>query len=80
MDNGSKNSVRGGYILNTQNFTLKEQERLAAALGRNFNLEVNIHKDQTNYRLYITTKSRDDFTKIVSPFILPCFQSKLFSP
>lgn len=78
MDDGSKNS--SGYLLNTQNFTLKEQERLADALGRKFNFEINLHKDRNNYRLYITAKSRDSFTNIISPFILPCFKYKLFSP
>ena len=75
MDDGNKMSR--GYRLNTQNFSLKEQQVLADALGRKFHFEVNIHKDRLNYRLYITAKSKDSFTQIIKPFILPCFEYKL---
>ena len=84
MDDGTK--INSGYILNSQGFTLNENKRLANALGKNFKFEVNIHKDDSkkndnkvSYRLYITSKSKDDFTDVVSPFILPCFQYKLHS-
>ncbi len=77
MDDGAKHSY--GYLFNTQNFSLIEQERLADVLGRLFKFEVNIHKDRANYRLYITANSRDSFTRIIKPFILPCFEYKLFS-
>lgn len=75
MDDGACNGY--GYLLNTQNFSLSEQETLAEALGHIFKFEVNIHKDRGNYRLYITAKSRDSFTQIVKPFILPSFEYKL---
>jgi hypothetical protein len=76
MDDGA--TLRNyGYILNTQSFSLKEQEILADALGRKFHLEVNIHKDRSNYRLYITAKSKDAFTEIIKPFIIPSFEYKL---
>jgi len=78
MDDGAK--MRNcGYTLNTQNFTLKEQEILADALGRKFKFEVNIHKDREKYRLYITANSRDSFTNIIKPFILPSFEYKLIT-
>jgi hypothetical protein len=75
MDEGAKNE--NGYILNTQNFCLKEQEILCDALGRNFKFEVNIHRDRQNYRLYITSKSRDLFTRKIEPYILEGFRYKL---
>lgn len=75
MDDGHKDG--SGYMLNSQNYTLEEQEILADALGRKFGFEVNIRKDRAKYRLYITAKSRDAFTKIVKPFILPSFEYKL---
>ena len=81
MDDGCK--VISGYRLNTQGFTLKENEILADALGKVFNFEVNIHRDnkplKTYYYLYITVKSQKAFTQIVSPYILPCFVYKLHS-
>ena len=76
MDDGAK-MRNSGYILNSQNFSLKEQERLADALGRKFKFEVNIHKDREKYRLYITANSRDSLTNLIKPFILPCFEYKL---
>lgn len=75
MDDGSTMGTRG-CALNTQNFTLKEQEKLADVLGRNFHLEVNIHKDRNKYRLYITANSKDSFTQIIKPFIIPSFEYK----
>jgi len=78
MDDGCKD--RYSYVLNTQCYSLAEQHILADALGRKFKFEVNVHKDRDNYRLYITSKSRDSFTEIVKPFILPSFDYKLFSP
>ena len=76
MDDGCKD--RSGYLLNTQNFSLKEQEILAGVLGRNFKFQVNIHKDRSNYRLYIPSISRDSFTQIIKPFVFPYFEYKLF--
>jgi hypothetical protein len=84
MDNGSK-MRRSGYFLNTQGFTLSENEQLADALGKRFKFEVNIHKDNNKktgkkgFRLYITAKSRDNFTQIVSPYIDSCFKYKLIT-
>lgn len=76
MDDGSR-LKNYGYILNTQNFSLKEQEILADALGRRHRLEVNIHKDRSKYRLYITVKSKDAFRDLIKPFIIPSFEYKL---
>lgn len=81
MDDGSKDN--SGYHLNSQGFTLKENEQLADALGKVFKFEVNIHKDNNNktnkkgYRLYITAKSSKLFTEIVRPYIQPSFYYKL---
>ena len=46
-------------------------------LGKNFKFEVNIHRDRQNYRLYITSKSRDLFTRKIEPYILEGFRYKL---
>jgi hypothetical protein len=84
MDDGSNNG--SGYILNTQGFTLRENERLADALGKRFKFEVNIHTDNNyktgkrGFKLYVTAKSRDKFTQIVSPYIDSCFNYKLITP
>lgn len=75
MDDGCKEKV--GYVLNTQGFTLQEQEMIANAIGRKFGFEVNIHKDRHNYRLYICTSSKDKFTGLVKPYVIPSFVYKL---
>lgn len=76
MDDGCKTA--SGYILNTQNFSLIEQEKLVELLKSLFQLEVKIHKDRNNYRLYICSKSIKDFTHLIQCFILPSFKYKLF--
>tara|TARA_R110001592_G_scaffold150202_2_gene375965 strand:- start:1721 stop:2407 length:687 start_codon:yes stop_codon:yes gene_type:complete len=82
MDDGNKDKY--GYVLNTQGFSLRDNERLADALGKCFKFEVNIHKDNNyqtgkrGHRLYITARSRDNFTKVVKDYILPSFKYKLF--
>jgi hypothetical protein len=77
MDDGCKHAY--GYLFNTQNFSLGEQEILADALGRKFNFEVNILRDGVSHHLHITAKSRDSFTQIIRPFILPSFEYKFLS-
>jgi hypothetical protein len=90
MDDGS---FSGDLTLNTQNFSLVENRLLQQALGRNFGLKVSIHKDNrktapkgalansvgagTLYRLYICAESRDDFFRIVSPYMHSNFEYKL---
>tara|TARA_B110001450_G_C17556571_1_gene454917 strand:+ start:269 stop:940 length:672 start_codon:yes stop_codon:yes gene_type:complete len=82
MDDGSK-SGSAGYYLNTQNFTLRENKHLADALGKVFKFEVNVHVDNNyltgkkGYRLYITSKSRDEFTEMIYPYTNSCFYYKL---
>lgn len=82
MDDGNKDK-NTAYVLNTQGFTLRENESLADALGKSFKFNVNIHKNNNyrtgkkGYRLYIPARSRDDFTEIVYPHIIPCFKYKL---
>jgi hypothetical protein len=78
MDDGS-NMRNTGYILNTQCFSLKENEIIADAIGRKFKIDVNIHKDRTSYRLYICSNSVVDFTNVVKPYILPCVEYKLIN-
>lgn len=84
MDDGNK-SKNKGYYLNTQTFSLKENERLADALGKAFGFEINIHIDYKRlsnkkyYRLYITSKSVKEFTELIRPYIHPCFEYKLIN-
>ena len=79
MDDGSLG--KDNPTLHTENFSLTENRLLQQALGRNFGLKVSIHKDNrktgTLYRLYICAESRDDFFRIVSPYMHSNFEYKL---
>ena len=78
MDDGS---FTKDICLNTQGFSLTENRLLQQALGRCFGFKVSICKDNrktnTLYRLYIGAESRQDFFRIVSPYIHPIFEYKL---
>lgn len=87
MDDGSKTPY--GYVLHTENFLLPDCKYLQQILGKKFGLEVSIQSDKksspmagvsfhkTYYKLYINAVSRDKFTKLISPYMLPCMQYKL---
>lgn len=77
MDDGALGSRGDGYILNTQNFSLRENKQLAACLQRKFQLKTTINKDKQWWRLYISTKSQDNFTRLVCPYIIPTMRYKL---
>jgi len=76
MDDGSR-TAHGYYCLNTQGFSYSDQKISAKALGRNFNLTVNIWKDREHYYLGILNRSDGRFRSIIEPYILPCFKYKL---
>ncbi|MDP2656330.1 MAG: LAGLIDADG endonuclease [bacterium] len=81
MDDGSRDQVRGTYILNTQCFTKAEVERIRIALQIKFGLSpISIHKDKSGWRLYIQKPSSKRFETIVSPFILPVMEYKIGKP
>ena len=80
MDDGSK--VESGYVIHTESFFLSDCKYLQQVLGKKFGLEVTIQKDvrvRTYYKLYIQASSREKFTQLVRPYILPCMQYKLHS-
>lgn len=78
MDDGSFGE---SIVLNTQGFSLTENRLLQQALGRCFGFKVTIHRDNrktgTLYRLYISAENREDFFRIVSPYMHPIFEYKM---
>ena len=79
MDDGSFG--RGGLYLHTQGFSDNDNVRLQQALGKCFGFKVSIHKDNRKTgslsNLYIAAENRENFFKLVSPYIHPVFQYKL---
>lgn len=63
MDDGSLSE--SGFYLNTLSYTLDEHVLLQKALKVKFNIETNIHKHGTKYKLYIKAKSMNRFRTIV---------------
>lgn len=80
MDDGNALRERGtlrAYHLNTQSFTLEENQRLARALKEVWNVQATLQSNHSYVRLYLGTKERERFAKIIRPHILPSLSYKL---
>jgi len=75
MDDGTKN--RSACYLNTQQFSLEDQEYLRHLLLRTFGIQSAPNRDKQYFRLRITTESTRKLARIIRPYILPCFRYKL---
>ena len=71
MDDGSK-SYRAIY-LNTQKFSVTEQEKLIEILKQQFDINASLNKDKKYYRLRIAVSSVSKFLEIIKPYLLPMF-------
>ncbi len=69
------------FHLCTNCFTKKETQRLIDVLYSNFGVISSLHytlcRGKRHARIYIGSKGRDKFIKLVTPFILDCFKYKL---
>ena len=83
MDDGcyahQKDGRPKGYILNTQNFTLAENERLREFLTCAFGLRTSLHRDKKYYRLYIGKNSMLNFQHLFDSKLQPSMLYKLWS-
>lgn len=75
MDDGSKS--RSSFYLNTQQFSLGDQQELIQMLEDQFNLIATLNKDKIYYRIRINTESSKRFKEIIKPFVLPSMKYKL---
>lgn len=75
MDDGTL----GGrdYRFSTQNFCLSDQKILQRAIRKNFDIQVNIHRDRHRYRLYVVSASEAKFVKLIKVHIHPVFDYKI---
>ena len=71
MDDGCK-SYRAIY-LNTQKFTITEQNKLSLLLRQQFGIKASLNKDKQYYRLRIAVSSVGRFLEIIRPYLLPMF-------
>ncbi len=75
MDDGARS--RSSSYLNTQQFTIEEQEFLQKLLWQTFSLKSSLNRDKSYWRLRISTESTKQMVSIIGPYILPLFQYKL---
>jgi hypothetical protein len=78
QDDGTVHGAhQSGYRLHTEGFNKAECVLLASALRENFGFSVNIHKKLKYQILYIPRESRDRFTELIYPHVVPAMRYKL---
>ncbi len=75
MDDGSKS--RSSAYLNTQQFSIEDQNKLLEYLNRQLNLVGRLNKDKQYFRIRITTESTVRLKDIIRQHVLPMFYYKL---
>lgn len=75
MDDGSKS--RTSIYLNTQQFSLEEQELLRRMLYEQWGIETTLNKDKIYSRIRIRVSSIEKFVVLIKPYLLPQFYYKL---
>jgi len=75
MDDGCRDSQ--SMILNTQNFSLKENEELIKVLKKKFDLSFKVNKDRNKWRLRLEKQDFGKLRKLIDPYIIPSMKYKL---
>jgi hypothetical protein len=75
MDDGTR--IRSAYYLNTQQFSVAEQQYLQGLLFKTFGLVSSLNRDKHYFRIRITTESSIKLRKLVEPYIVECLKYKL---
>ena len=84
MDDGTldyREKDHCAFHLCTNCFTKEEAQKLVNVLDSNFNVKASVHytlcRGKRHARVYIGAQGRDQFNKLISPYILDCFKYKL---
>ena len=72
MDDGC--ICKRSYQIYTNSFSIKEVEFLQSVLKKNFNIISSVDKNRV---IYIKTCSKDRFTEIIKPYVIPCMLYKI---
>ncbi|HUC95472.1 MAG TPA: LAGLIDADG endonuclease [Candidatus Saccharimonadia bacterium] len=75
MDDGSMSY--SSFYLNTQQFSLSEQEFLIKLLLKTFGLNSALNRDKKYFRLRINNESSKLMKKIIEPYVIPSLRYKL---
>lgn len=76
MDDGYKRNDCKAMRINTQSYSLKEQEIIRQSFLEK-GIKVNIHKQKQHYLVYIPSSSMDSFIRIIKPYIIPSMEYKI---
>ena len=77
MDDGGKS--RSATYLNTQQFSLLEQQFLQKLLFQTFGINSTLNRDKKYFRIRINSNSSKIMCKLIKPYILPCLEYKLIN-
>ena len=78
MDDGSyKSKSHKTYIIHANGYTKEELEIIKDVFAKKFGIEIGIHKQYSQWRLYVYTKSAKSFRKMIEPYIIPSMKYKL---
>ncbi len=75
MDDGSR--CDKDIYLNSQQFTLEEQQKLCFLLKKQLNISASLNKDKKYQRIRIKKESVPRFMSLIGGYILPSFSYKL---
>jgi hypothetical protein len=74
MDDGSKS--RNSCYLNTQQFSLSDQNYLKSMLHKQFRIKPNLDKDKQYFRLRFSVEDTKRLKKVIQQYVLPEMQYK----
>lgn len=77
MDDGTR--IRSAFYLNTQHFTLQDQEFLQDLLFNTFGFNSTLNRDKKYFRIRIFSKSSLDMQRLIKPYIIPCMKYKMLT-
>ena len=69
MDNGIKKWNANAYYLCTDHLTLDDLKILRTVFKQKWDIDVNFHKKDFNYRLYIPVREANKFKELIYPMI-----------
>lgn len=77
MDDGSLNTRKDSFILNTQSFTKDDNEKLKECLALNFSIQTTLNRDKSYWRLYVSKKSAQHFQDLTKELVTALMSKKL---
>ncbi len=77
MDNGSLKSNCLSYYLNTDCYSLCELKVIREVFKEKYNIDINFHKQRSNYRVYIPKRESKKFYTIIEKYVYISMRHKL---